>query len=80
MYIYCKWPWKVLKWPWFGAEVAVKVWWDLATLKILQIREPGFPSRAPLFLIKLKVNLVLDLNSTPRHNLTHFFAGLSLSV
>jgi hypothetical protein len=29
------WPWKVAKWPWFWAEVAVKAWRDLATL-ILQ--------------------------------------------
>jgi hypothetical protein len=26
------WPWKVPKWPWFWAEVAVKAWQDLATL------------------------------------------------
>jgi hypothetical protein len=26
------WPWKVSKWPWFWAEVAVKAWRDLATL------------------------------------------------
>jgi hypothetical protein len=26
------WPWKVPKWPWFSAEVAVKPFWDLATL------------------------------------------------
>jgi hypothetical protein len=26
------WPWKVPKWPWFLTEVAVKPFWDLATL------------------------------------------------
>jgi hypothetical protein len=26
------WPWKVPKWPWFWAEVAVKAWRGLATL------------------------------------------------
>jgi hypothetical protein len=35
MCIYGMWPWKVAKWPWFWAEVAVKAWRDLATL-ILQ--------------------------------------------
>jgi hypothetical protein len=30
--IYMVWPWKVPKWPWFWAEVAVKAWRDLATL------------------------------------------------
>jgi hypothetical protein len=29
---YGMWPWKVPKWPWFWAEVAVKAWRDLATL------------------------------------------------
>jgi hypothetical protein len=29
------WPWKVPKWPWFSAEVAVNPWRDLATLKIV---------------------------------------------
>jgi hypothetical protein len=29
------WPWKVPKWPWFLAEVAVKPFWDLATLLAL---------------------------------------------
>jgi hypothetical protein len=32
MHIYCMWPWKVPKWPWFWAEVAVKAWRDMATL------------------------------------------------
>jgi hypothetical protein len=32
MYIYGMWPWKVPKWSWIWAEVAAKVWWDLATL------------------------------------------------
>jgi hypothetical protein len=32
MYIYGMWPWKVPKWPWFWAEVAVKACRDLATL------------------------------------------------
>jgi hypothetical protein len=32
MDVYGMWPWKVPKWPWFGAEVAVKAWRDLATL------------------------------------------------
>jgi hypothetical protein len=35
MYIFGMWPWKVPKWPWFWAEVAVKVWPDLATLKVI---------------------------------------------
>jgi hypothetical protein len=26
------WPWKVPKWPWFLAEVAVKPFWNLAIL------------------------------------------------
>jgi hypothetical protein len=26
------WPWKVAKWPWVWAEVAVKAWRDLTTL------------------------------------------------
>jgi hypothetical protein len=34
MYIYGMWPWKVPKWPWFWAEVAVKAWRDLATLHL----------------------------------------------
>jgi hypothetical protein len=34
MHIYGMWPWKVPKWPWFWAEVAVKAWRDLATLKV----------------------------------------------
>jgi hypothetical protein len=34
MYIYGMWPWKVPKWLWFWAEVAVKDWQDLATLGI----------------------------------------------
>jgi hypothetical protein len=29
MYIYCKWSQKVLKGPWFWAEVAVKAWPNL---------------------------------------------------
>jgi hypothetical protein len=32
MCIYGMWPWKVPKWPWFWAEVAVNSWRDLATL------------------------------------------------
>jgi hypothetical protein len=32
MFIYGVWPWKVSKWPWFWAEVAVKSWRNLATL------------------------------------------------
>jgi hypothetical protein len=32
MNIYGMWTWKGPKWPWFWAEVAVKVWRDLATL------------------------------------------------
>jgi hypothetical protein len=32
MSIYGMWPWKVPKWLWFWAEVAVKAWRDLATL------------------------------------------------
>jgi hypothetical protein len=32
MYIYGMWPWKVLKWSSFWAEVAVKAWRGLATL------------------------------------------------
>jgi hypothetical protein len=32
MNIYGMWPWKVQKWLWFWAEVAVKAWRDLATL------------------------------------------------
>jgi hypothetical protein len=35
MYIYGMWPWKVAKWPWFWAEVAVKAWRDLATLIVV---------------------------------------------
>jgi hypothetical protein len=30
MCIYGMWPWKVPKWPWFWAEVAVKAWQDLS--------------------------------------------------
>jgi hypothetical protein len=33
MYIYGMWPWKV-KWPWFWAGVAVKIWQHLATLTV----------------------------------------------
>jgi hypothetical protein len=29
---YRMWPWKVPKWPWFSAEVAVNPWRDLVTL------------------------------------------------
>jgi hypothetical protein len=32
MNIYVMWPWKMPKWPWFWAEVAVKTGRDLATL------------------------------------------------
>jgi hypothetical protein len=32
MCIYGMWLWKVPKWPWFWAEVAVKAWRNLATL------------------------------------------------
>jgi hypothetical protein len=35
MCIYGMWPWKVPKWPWFWAEVAVKAWRDLATLNMI---------------------------------------------
>jgi hypothetical protein len=34
MYIYGMWPWKVLKCPSFWAEVAVKAWRGLATLRV----------------------------------------------
>jgi hypothetical protein len=30
MHVYGMWPWKVPKWPWFWAEVAVKALRDLA--------------------------------------------------
>jgi hypothetical protein len=33
------WPWKVPKWPWFWAEVAVKAWRDLATLLLTVCHE-----------------------------------------
>jgi hypothetical protein len=33
--MYGMWPWKVPKWPWFLAEVAVMAWRDLATLVTL---------------------------------------------
>jgi hypothetical protein len=33
MHIYGMWPWKVPKWPWFWAKVAVNAWRDLATLE-----------------------------------------------
>jgi hypothetical protein len=33
--IYCM--WKVPKWPWFWAQVAVKAWQDLATLEIITV-------------------------------------------
>jgi hypothetical protein len=36
MCIYGMWPWKVPKWPWFWAEVAVKAWRDLATLPFVR--------------------------------------------
>jgi hypothetical protein len=39
MYVYGVWPWKVPKWPWFWAEVAVKAWRDLATLLTSLFRE-----------------------------------------
>jgi hypothetical protein len=37
------WLWKVSKWPWFWAEVAVKAWWDLATLKFCRIWDAIIP-------------------------------------
>jgi hypothetical protein len=37
MHFYGMKPWKVLKWPWFWAKVAVKAWRDLATLIFTQV-------------------------------------------
>jgi hypothetical protein len=42
MYIYGMGPWKVLKWVWFWAEVAVKAWRNLATLLLMRNAEVGF--------------------------------------
>jgi hypothetical protein len=46
MHIYGMWPWKVPKWPWFWAEVAVKAWRDLATLPTATVRPGGDIARA----------------------------------